>query len=310
MKRPGLFWMLALLLLPPGLHAQDVSGRGWEVYQRFQGSSNSIGQILKLDTGITFFPGAGFSISAGLPYYVVHDGTGTTSATVGNGIGNAYAALGYTASDSRIGFSTLLQVSAPTGDETRGFSTGDVTVEWSNTLSIPLGRFTPFGILGVANTVSDTSFFTRPFSSIGIVGQFQGGLVWTPTRRISLGGSGYAVVPAGDQTLVRRVATPSSGPGTTDTGTTPPGPGGGIPGGGGPPFPTPGPVGSATSSVGVPGDSGGGTSGADLARDHGFSSWFRVYLSGNSDFYVGYSRSVPYELDSLFVGFGWSLGPF
>lgn len=306
MKRCAQIPVLALLLLPPAVQGQDIPSRGWELYQQFQGSSNSVGQILKLDTGITLFPGGGFSISAGLPYYAVRDGTGTASPSFGSGIGNAYAAFGYTASDSRIGYSTSLRVGAPTGDEARGFGTGDVTVEWSNTFSLPVNRFTPFAILGVANTVSDTSFFTRPFSSIGIVGQFQGGVVWTPARRISFGGSGYAVVPAGDQTLVGRGATGTSS--TSDPATTPPGPGGGP--GGGPPFSTPGPAGSVgrpTDALATPGEV---TGEADLARDHGFSSWFRFFLTGNSDFYLGYSRSVPYELDSLFIGFGWSVGPF
>ncbi len=49
---------------------------------------------------------------------------------------------------------------------------------------------------------------------------------------------------------------------------------------------------------------------ADLARDHGFSSWVCVYPGRNLDLSVGYSRSVQYDFNSVFFGLGWSLGGF
>src|SRR5262249_60285519 len=73
-------------------------------------------------------------------------------------------------------------------------------------ISRPFSRFTPFGNLGVANTISDTAFFSRPFSSLGIVGHFEGGTSYRLHRSLSVGASAYCVVPSGEQKIYSRVA--------------------------------------------------------------------------------------------------------
>jgi hypothetical protein len=84
--------------------------------------------------------------------------------------------------------------------------------------------------------------------------------------------SGYAILPAGEQTVVSR------------TRLTEPG----DPGQPGNPFEV-----SRT------------TGDADLARDHGVSTWLRLSPATNLDFSAGYTRSTRYGLDTVFFGLGW-----
>ncbi len=47
---------------------------------------------------------------------------------------------------------------------------------------------------------------------------------------------------------------------------------------------------------------------ADLARDNGFSGWFGASPIPQLEFEIGYSRSVHYDLNTVFFGVGVNLG--
>jgi hypothetical protein len=47
---------------------------------------------------------------------------------------------------------------------------------------------------------------------------------------------------------------------------------------------------------------------AVLANDHGFSTWLAVHSGSTVDFQVGYTRSVGYDLNTLFFGVGFRVG--
>src|SRR5215831_11014105 len=173
---------------------------------------------------------------------------------------------------------------APTGDPDRGFSTGRATFDWNNFLSRPVSRFTPFGNLGVANTISDTAFFSRPFSSLGLVGHFEGGTSYRLNRSLSIGASAYSVVPSGQQKIYSRV--------TGRQNNNLPQPSNNAPGQG---------RARAFETTAVIVDDSG------LASDHGFSSWLTVYPASTVYVQTGYHRSVPYSLNTFFFGIGLQL---
>ena len=50
------------------------------------------------------------------------------------------------------------------------------------------------------------------------------------------------------------------------------------------------------------------TTTADAADDHGFSAWLSLKPNSKTDFQIGYSRSVAYQLNSLFFGVGFRSG--
>ncbi|MGH9429321.1 MAG: hypothetical protein ACRD2L_23810, partial [Terriglobia bacterium] len=222
------------------------------------------------------------------PFYFVNSNLSSDPNLNGfrSGLGNAFITLRATPTLMNWNYVSSLTATAPTGDRDQGFSTGRVTVDWNNLVSRPFSRFTPFANLGVANTVSDTRFFYRPFSSLGIVGHFEGGTSYRLHRSLSVGASAYSIVPSGDQKVYSRVikrqntalSRPSNNTNTTGQSS-----------------------GRAFETTAVIVDD------ASLARDHGFSSWLTVYPTSVVYLQAGYHRSVPYALNSFFFGVGIQL---
>ena len=281
------------LVLPA--RAQDE--RGWSFSGSFSGSSNSGGTVMKTEPVLGYAVNNHFQTYIGLPLYFVNlSATPSTmtapSTTSGfqNGIGNAFVGFRYSVQNDALNYSSTLELAAPTGDKSRGFSTGRVTADWSNRFSHRFDSFTPFGSAGIANTISDTAFFVRPFTSLGLVGHFEGGGTYDLARYLHVSGSAYAVRASGDQRIFSKVVKRQS-----TTSTTSPGTGG---------------RGTSTSDnknrvfetqaeTLVP---------AEIANDHGVSAWFGVSPSSAVDFHAGYSRSIHYDFNTVFFGVGFRLG--
>jgi hypothetical protein len=64
---------------------------------------------------------------------------------------------------------------------------------------------TPFARGGLANTVSDTSFFVRPFTSLGIVSHFDGGAKFRVSQFVDVVASAYAVRASGQQKIISKI---------------------------------------------------------------------------------------------------------
>ncbi len=269
----------------------EDSERGLTPYVSFGTNSNTLGQIYKLDPSLGYKFSEHFKVSAGIPIYFINPSTSSTDAGFSpkNGLGNAYTALQFAASGSSTYFSSTLRGSAPTGNTEQGFSTGRVTVDWTNYLEGTIGRFTPFGNVGFANSVSDTHFFSRPFSSLGFASQFEGGATYRVSPLVALGSSAYVVVPGGDQKVYSKLIRHGNSNTTTGTGN-----GGGNGGG----------RGQAkkgafeTESVVV-----GEAAAADV-KDHGVSVWLDFLPFSYGSFQVGYSRSLRFAYDTVFFTVG------
>lgn len=253
-----------------------------------QGSASSGAQVNRLEAGVGYNFSRKLEIDFGLPFYVVNSNLSTDPALNGfrSGLGNAFITLRATPTLTDWNYVSSLTATAPTGDRDKGFSTGRVTVDWNNLISRSFSRFTPFANLGIANTVSDTSFFYRPFSSLGIVGHFEGGASYRLHRSLSVGTSAYSIVPSGDQKIYSRVtkrqnaAPPQPSDSTSVNGQ--------------------GRVRAFETTAVILDD-------ATLARDHGFSSWLTIYPTATAYLQTGYHRSVPYSLNSFFFGVGVQL---
>jgi len=172
-----------------------------------QGSANSNAQVNRLEASVGYNFSRKFGIDVGLPFYFVNSNVSADPNLNGfrSGLGNAFITLRATPTLTDWNYVSSLTATAPTGDPDQGFSTGRVTVDWNNFISRPLSRFTPFANLGVANTVSDTNFFYRPFTSLGLVGHFEAGTSYRLHPSVSVGASAYSIVPSGDQKIYSRV---------------------------------------------------------------------------------------------------------
>jgi hypothetical protein len=253
-----------------------------------QGSANSNAQVNRLEASVGYNFSRKLGIDFGLPFYFVNSNLSTDPNLNGfrSGLGNAFVTLRATPTLTDWNYVSSLTATAPTGDRDQGFSTGRVTVDWNNLISRSFSRFTPFANLGVANTVSDTAFFYRPFTTLGIVGHFEGGTSYRLHPSVSVGASAYSIVPSGDQKIYSRVtkrqntapSQPADGTSTTGQGRA-----------------------RAFETTAVITDD------ATLARDHGFATWLTVYPTATVYLQTGYHRSVPYALNTFFFGVGVQL---
>jgi hypothetical protein len=287
-------------------HAQDEPG--WSFSGSFNGSANSAGVITKAEPMLGYRFGRHFSTYAGLPFYFVNLKSSTTT-TEGfmSGLGNAFLGFRANVDSEVVNYTSNLEFTAPTGDKARGFSTGRMTVDWTNRFSHRFSSFTPFGSAGIANTVSDTSFFVRPFSSLGVIGHFEGGAMYDVSRAVRLGASAYAVRGSGQQRIIskviRRDVVTTASSNTSSTASTRRD------------------TGSRDTGAGDAGNRGRGTrrdrvfetqvetvSQADIVNDHGYSAWFGVSPRPEVDFHAGYSRSVNYDFNTFFFGVGFHVG--
>lgn len=249
---------------------------------RVQGSTSSLGNVTRLDGSAGYLLSRHWSLSLGVPYYFV-DASSSASNAGGSfsGVGNVFSELRFALPNPAVTYVSTVTGTAPTGDRDKGLSTGHATVDWSNYFERSFGPLTPFGEAGIANAVSDTQFFVRPFTSYGFVTHAQGGARYRLVRWLNIGGSGYLIQPGGQQTVVSRVVTQH-----------------------GPSVPT-----------AVPGVARGllkqtfqteaiTTGPADIARDRGFSTWATFGVRPSLNVYAGYTRSTQYSLDTVFFGLG------
>jgi hypothetical protein len=289
----GLRFAVLITLAGWPLFGQSTETSGFAFYERFQGSASSLGWVNQLDTSVGYNFGAHFSLDAGLPVYFIRPSSSTIASTgtsAANGIGNVYAQLRLSEANPIVNFASALTGTAPTGSKTNGFSTGHATVDWSNYFEHSFSQLTPFFDVGIANAVSDTMFFIRPYTTYGVVTHVEGGARYRLVRGLSVGVSGFAIEPSGQQTVVSRLVE-RSGSRTTTGGT-----------------PTSGSRTSGSEESRVFQNTSVTTGAADIARDNGFSTWLQIAPATGVSLYVGYTRSTHFALNTAFFGISFNLG--
>ena len=281
--------LAAVLLLAPCVSAQSQSGGsstgsavisagGTENHytwvESFNGSSNTDGQVMLLDSSAGYVLGGHLLFDGGLPVYFVRATTLTSSgaATTNSvtALGDLYGQVRLSFPNPLLNFKTQLTGRAPTGSTSDGISTGHATYDWTNRIDRGFGNWTPFFEFGIADSIPDAFVYGRPFASYGNLAHFQLGASYHVIERLSVAASAFDVAPWGTQSIHSRVA----------------GNGSGVSGGHGPPF------------LQNPQTTGG----ASLAADNGFSVGADLAATRALDFTVGYSRSTHYDLNTVSFG--------
>lgn len=303
-------FILVVGLVIPAM-AQDE--RGWGFYGTFNGSTNSGGTVMKATPTLGYTFNKHFQTYTGLPFYFVDvasattatTSTTTTSSSGGfmNGLGNAFLGGRITAGGESVNYTSTLELTAPTGDKSHGFSTGRVTADWTNRFSHRFNSFTPFGSAGLANTISDTNFFVRPFTSLGLVGHFEGGGTYDISSHVRLSGSAYAIRASGNQTIISKVIKRQTSVLTTSSGTSVAGSSGSVA-----PVHGKANVKAADNPNRVFNTASETVVSAQVADDTGASTWIGITPRQETDLYVGYSRSVHYDYNTFFWGVGFRFG--
>jgi hypothetical protein len=241
--------------------------------EQFDGSSNTEGQVMLLNSSVGYLFGQHLLVDAGVPVYFIRASTTTASGASSTNsftdLGDVYGQVRLSFPGPALNFKTQLTGRAPTGSTSNGISTGHATYDWTNRIDRDFGHWTPFLEMGLANSIPDTFVYRRPFASYGELAHFQAGAAYHFVNWISVAASAFDVAPWGSQTIDSRVG--GNGSGAT---------------GHGPPF-----LQSRQT-----------TGGSSLAADNGFSTGFGISPSKAIDFTVGYSRSTHYDLNTVSFG--------
>jgi hypothetical protein len=124
----------AALVMSLAAFAQAQDDRGWSFSGSFTGSSNSDGLVTKAQPVLAYTFNNHFSTYTGIPFYFVNMTStatstttpATTTTTTGSfmgGVGNAFLGFRADVNNDLIDYRSTLEFTAPTGDESRGFST-------------------------------------------------------------------------------------------------------------------------------------------------------------------------------------------
>jgi hypothetical protein len=242
--------------------------------EQFEGSANTEGQVMLLDSSLGYLFGRHLLVDAGIPVYFVRANSTTNSGASTTDsfteLGDVYGQVRLSFPDPALNFKTQLTGRAPTGSTSDGISSGHATYDWTNRIDRDFGPWTPFLEVGFANSIPDAFVYRRPFASYGELAHFQAGAAYRVVNWLSVAASAFDVAPWGSQTIDSRIVAKGSG----------------ASGGHGPPFLQ----GHQT------------TGGSSLASDNGFSAGLSLSPAKALDFTVGYSRSTHYGLNIISFG--------
>jgi len=281
-KRAPLALVLFVVVSSTVLVAQSTQGakpaaqgdKGFTSYAEFGGTSNVDGQVYRLESSVGYNFNQHFGVDVGVPIYFVRPST-TTGGTPTNGLGNPWLDLRVKFLNPVVNYGSALTGFAPTGDSKRGLSTGRGTFDWTNHFDHTFSRLTPFGDIGIGNTITDSRLFMRPYTTLGFNAHFQGGANFDLWKFFSVGGSAYDIVPSGQQTVFSKVVRGA---------------------------------GKGASHGRVFQQNQQTTGSADIANDNGFSAWIDANPSSYLDLQLGYTRSVQYDLNSVSFTVGVDVG--
>lgn len=267
-------FVLAVTLAGCAVSFAQSSQKGFTEVETFQGTVNSDSRLFKLDSTMGWDFNKHFGVFGGVPLYIASTpASGTTASTSSTGIGNAYLGFAFRAPNPGLDYEGALTAAAPTGSTSSGFSTGRVGVDWTNRFSHSFSRFTPFVEGGLSNTVPDTAFSTRPFTSLGAITHWEEGADYEMVKHVYLGASGYEIVPFGNQKIFSRVV----------------GQGG---------------KGSGKNSF----DNAAQSSGSGLTRENGFNAWVAFEPTALWRAEVGFTRSATFNLNSVAFNLRFNVG--
>jgi hypothetical protein len=257
---------------PVGESAAERTDIGWQWIEQFAGSSSTEGQILALTSSAGYNFSSHVGLITGIPVYFVHNPSSTVGTTSVNGIGDVFVGLRLSFSNPVVNYRMALTGTAPSGDRSKGLSTGHGTYDWTNHFDRKFGRLMPFADLGLANSVPNTLFFQQ-FTSLGHLMHFEGGTGLDLFGPLSASASFYEIAPWGSQQVFSRLVTT-----------------GGLPAG----------AGSHGRVYEVSQQTSGGSG---LTGDHGFNIGLdaRVPLF---DIFAGFTRSIHYDLNVFSFGVG------
>ncbi len=190
--------------VPSAATKAAVEKKGFTLTETYEGSGNSDGFITDIDSTVGYVFNRHFSVNMGVPYLFVSPSSSKTGASSTSGMGNPSLGFKYSTKGPLLDFSTGLSGALPVASSAKGLSTGRVTFDWDNHFAHGFDRLTPFLDVGVANSVPDTRFLQRAYTSLGTLAHFEGGSELDLGNKFSVSASGYYILPWGTQQIFVR----------------------------------------------------------------------------------------------------------
>ena len=298
---------LTLLIAAPAGVAQtlrkhdpvdDLNGKGFSLYTQLEqthDSSSNWSSVIN-DT-VSYDFNKVFAMGVGVPFYLSYNQLSTSSTTTGttptvqtltptyNSIGDVRVALKFSTPTPIVRYVATVTGTAPTGDTSTGLSTGRATADFNNRLEFDLGPVTPLAELGIGNTNALIDTVKRPYSTLGALSHFKGGLSLPLGKAVDVEFAGYENLPLGAQKLYSHLIgrSPNSGPGSTTSGSGK-GSGSKI-------------YQQAASAVGT-----------GIDEDNGFATGLTANLGKRLDLGFTYDHSVRQQLDTVAFSIGFRIG--
>ncbi len=200
--------------VPPAATKPAIGEKGFTLTETYEGSGNTDGFITDINSTVGYIFNPHFSINMGVQYLFVNPSSSNSSktgATSTSAMGNPSLGLKYSRKGPVLDFSTGLNGAFPVASSAKGLSTGRVTFDWDNHFAHDFDHLTPFLDVGVANSVPDTRFLRRPYTSLGTLAHFEGGSELDLGDKFSVSASGYYILPWGAQQIFVRGKKSSSG---------------------------------------------------------------------------------------------------
>ena len=190
-------------------HAGKVR-HGLSLYEKFEGSGNSVAIAFDTNTSIGYDFTNHFGADVGVPvYFVTPPPASKLIASQSNGFGDVYTDFRFTLNNPLFDFTSTPSFAFPTGDTSKGFSTGHIGLSWDNEFERSFGRFTPF--FGVVpgnglNSVTNprTRVVHRSIITFGKEAQFTAGTDIDLFGPFSINVDAYDVEPWGPQEIFSR----------------------------------------------------------------------------------------------------------
>ncbi len=272
-----------ILALAGAADAQTPDVKGFVSSADFSGSTNADGHVLKLSSSVGYNLTEHFGMDFGVPFYFVGGSssstTGTKTSFSGTGMGAPFVNARWMFNGHSLNYAGSLTDYLPLGDTANGLSTGEWAFDWNNHFERSIGRVTPFGEVGIANTVADSRKFNRPYVSHGFNAHFEGGASVDVTDKFSIGGSAYDIAPWGTQTIYSR-ALPKNSHALAGNG--------------------------KANQVFTQDSVTTGT--ADIAKDRGFSAWADFSPVPYATAELGFTRSQSFALNTVSFGIRFNIG--
>jgi len=205
------FIIVAFAVSPMRLWAQDsgqdnvaYQERGLTMFEEVRGVESDQGQFGIADTSIGYIFNNHIALDVGEPVFFARATLPNMPHVWKIDAGDPYGDLRLSFDNPWLNYDTVFTVTVPIHG-TSVLSTGRVGLDWFNHFDHSFGRVTPFVNGGVADGILDTTELNQPyrlvqnFRTLGFIGDVEGGMTLRVAPHLRIGGSYYALLPAGTQ---------------------------------------------------------------------------------------------------------------